>query len=156
MRKSLLVVLTMLTFCVFSAYAQSTGSSTGAAGDQASTPGSSQSQASTGSGNGGDQTLEGCIVREQTDYYIQPSGGGTPTKLSGSTDVSSHVGHHVVVHGSPSAASSASSSGSATSGQSSDSGAQTFNVTKLEMVSTDCPASAQPNPGSSQDSANPK
>jgi hypothetical protein len=173
MRKSLLVVFTVLMFSVFSAFAQSTAGSPGATSPSAqgsssnqSSPAmsgdqSSMSQSSSASGNAAEHTIEGCIVRQETDYYIQPA-SGQPTKLSGSQDLASHVGHHVVVHGSnqSTSASNASTPGpysgsAASSGQSSDSSGA-FNVTKLEMISTDCPSAMRGNTGSSPDTTNPK
>lgn len=118
-----------------------------------------------------EKTLDGCIVKEQTDYFIQPASGDRE-KLTG-TDVSSHVGHHVTLHGTEtaSAASSNSSDRSSTSGtgsaetqnnaagsmagnsgssnatgtasNSSNPSGKDFNVTKVDMVSESCPADIQ-------------
>jgi len=64
-----------------------------------------------GSSSAGEKTLDGCIVKEQTDYLIEPAMGDRE-RLTGS-DVSSHVGHHVKVHGTEAAASASNSSGAA-------------------------------------------
>jgi hypothetical protein len=140
MRKPLLVFLTILVFCAFSAFAQTNPSSQ----QPSSAPPSAQAgnQTSTGA-SAGEQTIDGCIVKKSTTYYIQPS-NGSPTKLSSSSDVASHVGHHVVVHGSQ-PSSGAGNAGntnpsSAPGGQPSDSSAdQTFNVTRVDMIATNCP-----------------
>src|SRR3954454_22595419 len=57
-------------------------------------PNSRSAEAGAGdTSSSGKKTLEGCIVREQTDYFIQPKDGDRE-RLTGS-DVSSHVGHQV-------------------------------------------------------------
>ena len=146
MRKPLLVLLTILMFGAFAAFAQDSTSS-----PPSSAPPSAQtsSQSSTGA-SAGEQTIDGCIVRVASTYYIQPA-NGSPTKLSGSSDVASHTGEHVVVHGSqqsggaPNAGNANPGAPSAAGGQpSGSSGEQTFNVTRLDTVSTNCPASMQP------------
>jgi hypothetical protein len=179
MRKPLLIVVTILMFFAFSAFAQDNPSSpssaspsaqsgsqgtqpsSGSTGSMSQGSGQSSSNSSMSGGGANDQTIEGCIVKQETDYYIQPSSGGAPTKVSGS-DVAAHVGHHVVVHGSQQSSSasnaanpSSGSSSSAASPSSGSSGDQTFNVTKVEMIATDC-GSSKGNSGTSPDSANPK
>jgi hypothetical protein len=152
MRKPLLVLLTILMFGAFAAFAQNSTSS-----PPSSAPPSAQtsSQSSTGA-SAGEQTIDGCIVRIASTYYIQPA-NGSPTKLSGSSDVASHTGEHVVVHGSQQSSGAANTganpgSSSAAGGQpSGSSGEQTFNVTRLDTVSTNCPAGMQP-----KDTSNPK
>ena len=137
MRKPFLVLLTVLMFCAFAAFAQNNPSS-----PPNSAPQSAQGTSQTGT-SAGEQTIDGCIVKKSTTYYIQPS-SGSPTKLSASSDVASHVGHHVVVHGSQQSSSAANAGNtnpsSAASGQSSGSSAdQTFNVTRVDMIATNCP-----------------
>jgi hypothetical protein len=80
-------------------------SQTGAYGSQTSGMGSS-TMAGT--------ALEGCIVRQATDYFLIPK-SGNPVHLtaSGSTDLSAHLGHRVKVHGSESPMSSSTGSSSA-------------------------------------------
>ena len=139
MRKPLLVLLTILMFGAFAAFAQNSTSS-----PPSSAPPSAQtsSQSSTGA-SAGEQTIDGCIVRIASTYYIQPA-NGSPTKLSGSSDVASHTGEHVVVHGSQQSSGAANAENtnpsSAAGGQSSGSSAdQTFNVTRVDMIATNCP-----------------
>ena len=149
MRK--LVFLTILMLGAFVALAQNKPSS-----QPSSAPPSAQAGSQNPTGRApGEQTIEGCIVKQSTTYYIQPTSGGSPTKLSASSDVASHEGHDVVVHGSKqsSAASGAgnTSPSSAAGGQSSSSSAdQTFNVTRVDMIATNCPASK------GKDTSNPK
>jgi len=147
MKKLFLVLFTILLSTAF-VVAQTSGSA-GASGSQSPTsaqqpssmPNSDQTSASqassqTGASNTannekGNKTIEGCIVRESTEYYLQPK-HGKMEKLSSTEDLSAHVGHQVKVHGTESKASenTASTSGTGTSatggvsGQSSATGSQ--------------------------------
>lgn len=147
MRKSLLVVLTTLTFCAFAAFAQdnptsppSSASPPAQAGSQTSTPQSAQAGSQTAAG---EQTIEGCIVRQATTYFIQPA-SGPPEKLSESPDVAKNEGSHVVVHGTEQSSSASNAanpeSSPAATGQPS-SAEPTFNVTRVDTVETNCPDS---------------
>jgi hypothetical protein len=84
-----------------------TGSTSGQAGSMSS---SSQGQAS----------VEGCIVREQTDYFIVPQ-SGTPVRLASTsvTTIAPHTGHRVKVDGTE----MASNTGGGVSGTAGTSGA---------------------------------
>jgi len=141
MRKPLFVLLTILTSCACTAFAQGNPSSSASPASPSVQAGS---QASTGTA-AGEQTMEGCIVREATTYYIQPV-NGPRQKLSESQDVAKNEGNHVVVHGTAQS-SSASSAGNpasapAASGQpSASSGDQAFNVTRVDTIATNCPDS---------------
>jgi hypothetical protein len=132
----------------------SSQTSTPSSNPQSTSPsGSAESQSSAGtSGN----SLDGCIVKEGTEYFIQPTNGSPRVKLNTSEDLSAHVGHHVKVEGTPSTGSSnASNMGSSSTGttgssnmgassQGSSSGmGETFNVTRVDMISTTCPTSAK-------------
>lgn len=118
------------------------------------------------------KTLEGCVVKENTDYFIQPA-NGERRHLTGSQDFASAVGKHVRVKGEDEnvAASNANSSNQANAnsgsgssetqnnaagsiagnaGSSNASGTGTSNsmdhdffVTKIETVSESCPANIQ-------------
>lgn len=57
-----------------------------------------QNGQSNTSSNAAEKTLDGCVVKEQNDYFIQPA-SGEREHLSGSQDLSSQVGHHVRVQG---------------------------------------------------------
>jgi hypothetical protein len=124
----------------------------------------SQTGSASSSSSGTD--VEGCIFREASDYYIYPT-KGSQMKVSGQ-DVSSHLGHHVKLHGSkqagPAASASAggvsgtvggtdtpSASGSASAGQGSMAGSagghagsasagNEFVVERVDMVSASCPS----------------
>jgi hypothetical protein len=146
MRKPFLVLLTILVFCAFAAFAQNNPSSPPSSASQ-----SAQSSSQAGA-QAGEQTIDGCIIKKATTYYIQPS-SGSPQKLSESPDVASNEGRHVVVHGSQQSGSAANAGNTnPPSGQpGGSSGEQTFNVTRVETVATNCPASMKGN-----DTSNPK
>lgn len=126
-------------------------------------PSSSGTDQSQTSNPNAPQTVEGCVYREQSDYYIFPASGNQGMKVSGQ-DLSSHLGHHVVLHGNqqPSGADNmASNAGTTTSsstvspsGSSSTSRAQAgtgnmntsdqeFVVDRIDMVSESCPTDIQ-------------
>jgi hypothetical protein len=127
----------------------SMGSQSGTTGSQSGSMGSqSGSQASAGAG--GQQTLEGCIVKEQQTYYLEPL-NGQEVRLHGS-NVGQHVNHHVQVKGTEQSASSSANSG-AMAGQASSSASANaptdFLVTEVDMVSESCPANLRHRQGSS-------
>lgn len=104
-----------------------TGSSTSSTSDQTSSQsGSSMGQSNQSgsssqmSSSGKAKTIEGCVVREESDYFLVPK-RGTPVRISstGAGDISGHVGHQVKAHGTESMASSM---GAGTSGQAGTSG----------------------------------
>jgi hypothetical protein len=72
-----------------------TGSSSGSMSGQ----NASHSSSSTNSGNmKGDKTLKGCIQSQNGGYALEEKHGKT-VMLTGSQDLSAHVGHMVKVHG---------------------------------------------------------
>lgn len=114
----------------------------------------------------GEKTLKGCIESENGGYMLEEK-HGKEVMLSSSQDLSAHVGHEVKVHGmwqngsmgSSSGSMTPNSSGSMNSNPSSNSGSmastsssngqmsgqgmsdhngQTFMVSKIDMVSTQC------------------
>lgn len=125
----------------------------------------SQTSSSSATRSGKEKTVDGCIVRQQTDYFIVPR-KGQPMRVSGS-DISSHVGHHVKVHGTEeagtmgaSATGTGGTSGSMTSagskteaqesgsmGSTSAAGASSKEIVaeRIDMVSETCPANIQKN-----------
>jgi hypothetical protein len=50
------------------------------------------------SNSGQEQSLEGCVTRRETDFYITPE-NGTPVKLRSNQDLSSAENHNVRVRG---------------------------------------------------------
>jgi hypothetical protein len=95
---------------------------------QSGTYGSAQSSTSSTSENksqekqekmgksGKEKTVEGCIVRQQTDFFIFPK-KGQAMRVSGQ-DLSAHVGHHVKLHGTEENAGMGASASSNTGGTS--------------------------------------
>jgi hypothetical protein len=79
----------------------------------------------------GEKKMKGC-VQSQGGSYVLMDKHGKQIPLSGSSDIASHVGHTVTVHGTygsgASAMNSASSSGPG----------ETFNVTKIDTNSETC------------------
>ncbi|HUN89767.1 MAG TPA: hypothetical protein VMU28_13290 [Terriglobales bacterium] len=178
MRKYSLVLLTvaLLTLFTVSVAAQSSSDNGSAQGSSAQSNSSAPSQSGSSSdtnaqasASSGQQSLDGCVVKENTDYFIQPV-SGERRHLTGSQDLSSSVGKHVRVQGtdqtstaSNAGTSSNSTSGSASneaqnnaagsiagnsgssnaSGASGSAGAPDFLVTKVETVSESCPADIQ-------------
>ena len=137
-------------------------------------PATSSPTAQSGTEASNQSSLEGCIVRQQTDYFLQPD-SGQPVKLNSSEDLSQHVGHRVRVQGTSSAgtaSSAANAAGNAAGNQAGNAASAAGNaagdaakaaesqaganapeitVTKVEMISESCP-SAMPH----NDSQNPK
>ncbi len=64
-----------------------------------------------GSSSGNAKTIDGCVVRTATDYYIYPVSGQPEHISSAGQDVSGHVGHHVKLQGTEQPSTSASTSG---------------------------------------------
>jgi hypothetical protein len=134
MKKFGFVLFTIL-LCTAFAVAQATGSAgAGTASGQSSTSGSTVSdqtgassrtgatdanQTSTATNDKG-KTIEGCIVKESTEYYLQPKHGKLE-RLSSTEDLSAHVGHQVKVHGRESKDTGGSSAGASTTSSTSGS-----------------------------------
>jgi hypothetical protein len=87
-----------------------TGSQTDPYSVNSGSNGRAANSAASDSNSAGEKTLEGCIVKEQTDYFIQPRDGDRE-RLTGSQDLSSHVGHQVKVHGTEQSNTTANSTG---------------------------------------------
>ena len=163
-RVSLFVLATLLFALV--AWGQSAGSAGNSAqssaqtGTSSGTSGSMASQAGSQAASGGsdtEQMMEGCIVREQQDYYLEPI-NGQEVHLNG-PDVAQHVNHHVRIHGNEQPSQSASSGSTGTmagsSSASNSSNPPEFLVTRVDMVSDSCPANLQHrNPSGSQGPGN--
>jgi hypothetical protein len=111
MRKYLTVLITAGALTLFTAAAASQSSSPSSNnGNSASSTQSSQSDSGVSSSNsssmnnessasaGSQKTLEGCIVKENTDYFLQPL-TGQREKLNSREDLSSKVGQNVRVQG---------------------------------------------------------
>ena len=147
-----LLVLTIVLFAV-AGLAQTAGSSSDSSqssaqtGSSSGTSGSMASQAgSQTAGSDTEQMMEGCIIRDQQDYYLEPI-NGQEVHLNG-PDVAQHVNHHVRIHGNEQPSQTANSGSAGAMAGSSSSGSSTSNppeflVTRVDMVSESCPANLQ-------------
>lgn len=106
------------------------------------------------------QSMEGCIVRENTYYYLVPENGQRVRLDSSNSEVSKNEGHHVRIQGHESNGNSGSgnnsnmsnsSSGSSNMSNGGNSGAsgneQEVAVDKLQTISETCPANGNSNGG---------
>jgi hypothetical protein len=100
---------------------------------QSSSSGMNQSSSSS-------KSVEGCIVRQETDYYIVPEQGSAKKLTDNTGEVGQHVGHHVKVTGAETSSSAATSGG--TSGSNAEN--EGFIVAEVNMVSANCPANWNP------------
>jgi hypothetical protein len=125
-------------------------------------PATSNSMSQSGTSTTNQSSLEGCVIKRETDYFLQPE-TGQPVRLNSSRDLSQHVGHQVRVegnvnngatsneaaanssYGSNSAASGTASTGKVENGNTSPSGTQyqTIDVTRVDMISKTCPSGMQ-------------
>lgn len=137
MKRVLSLVLPLIVAFSLAAVAQSDTTPSPSSTNQATTPSSSSStqtnsqsnpqsappansgstMAQSGTSASSSPSVEGCIVQQQTDYYLQPE-TGQPIKLNGSQDLGQHLGHRVRVTGSMNQGQSPSASGSNTYGKS--------------------------------------
>ncbi len=125
MRKYSILVLAVALFFAIGMMAQtSSGSSSTTGSDQTGMQSPQSAQTSTSDmGSSSDQkgkekTVEGCVVRAQTDYFIFPKNGQPEHISSSGQDVSAHLGHHVKLHGTEQPSSSHTASGSTSGGTS--------------------------------------
>ena len=111
-------------------------------------PATSSTMAQSGTSQTRQPSLEGCIIREQNEYFLQPA-TGQPVKLSSSEDLSRHVGHRVRVLGT---VANEGNNGSDTNPASSGAGVlastagtqyQAITVSKVETISETCPSGMQ-------------
>jgi len=136
MRKLVLVLATIFALCLFTALAvaQTPGGTTGvnanssqnssnssSPADSSAAVSGSQTDPNSVNAASGEKTVDGCVVKEQSDYFIQPKDGDRE-RLAGTQDFSSHVGHEVKVHGTEQAAAAASTGAVSGSDRTSTSG----------------------------------
>lgn len=142
--------------------AQSTSPSTSSTSPSSQTPDTSSSTTTTtqttqtsSSSDNGSQTIEGCLSGSAGSFTLTDQSGKTYQLAGDTSKLSDHVGHQVRITGSegtgagesassstnPSGSSSTASSGSSSSGSMGSSASQsTFNVKKVKMISSSCPA----------------
>ncbi|MCU1287254.1 MAG: hypothetical protein JWO13_3604 [Acidobacteriales bacterium] len=110
------------------------------------------------------QTVEGCVVKRETAYYIQPATGDQMRVSSSGQDLSANVGQHVRATGTSSTNTQSSTSGGMSGTQSSStgtSGSSSSNepellVTKVDVVAQSCPPDIQNRIDKQNRSKNPK
>jgi FlaG/FlaF family flagellin (archaellin) len=127
----LLVALAVTAFgrCFAQITAQSTDSS--AQTSQSSTQDNSQ------------QTLDGCLVREEHAVYLMPASGDKTQLSAGGQDLNSHMGEEVRLSGNQGGSQASQSSASSSSAGSSTGDDNKFVVTKVDVVAHTCPAEIQ-------------
>ena len=108
-----------------------------------SSPNSAQSSQSSTGQSSDNQSIEGCLVREEHAIYLMPaSGDKVQVSSSGNQDLNSHMGEEVRLSGSGNQGNS--QSASSTSGSSNYSGNEPqFVVTRVDAVSHTCPKDIQ-------------
>lgn len=146
MKKIMLPFATVLLFALATfAQTNSPDATPSAQGTQSSSPSMQQQSPSndssmSGAANNAEKTIKGCVAQQNGQYVLETKHGKS-VPLSGQ-DVSAHVGHTVALHGSWAAA----STGSQTStGMSSG---NSFNVTKVDMISESCSMKGDTSTGS--------
>ena len=134
----------------------------GAASDQNAAPTSSNASQSASPGSSSDKTsastsvsandenLEGCVVKQETDYFIQPISGSRVHLNAKNQDLSGYVGQDIRVHGKHwdpnsqnnenSSQASSQPSGAPVSGAVATGKGQDFLVERVDVVSSTCPA----------------
>lgn len=88
------------------------------------------------------QTLDGCLVREEHAVYLMPASGDKTQVNAGGQDLNSHMGEEVRLSGNQ-GGSQASQSASSSSAGSSTGDDNKFVVTKVDVVAHTCPAEIQ-------------
>jgi hypothetical protein len=109
-----------------------------------SQPQSSQSSPQTSqssSQNNDQQTLDGCLVREEHAIYLMPANGDKTRVSAGGQDLNSHMGEEVKLSGKQGG--SQSSSPNSSSSASAASNDNQFVVTKVDVVAHTCPTDIQ-------------
>jgi len=119
-------------------------------------PATSSTMAQSGTNAGSPTSLEGCVIRQQTDYFLQLD-TGQPVKLNSSEDLSQHVGHRVRVQGTSTSTSGSSASNptNSTGGEASSEAnnqSQEIMVTQVETISETCPSPNQSVPNNNSQS----
>lgn len=167
MRKYTFLVLAVALLFAVGMMAQTSSGSSGSSSQYPSSSDQSGSSSQMGSsGSAGGKTISGCVVRRATEFYIYPASGQPEHVASSGQDVSAHLGHQVKVHGTEQPSTSASTSGTsgsaagtgagAAAGSSADTAGQDLIVDRVDMISTNCPASITGNAQASGMSTSPQ
>jgi hypothetical protein len=137
----------------------STSSSPSASSNATQSASGSQNSANN-SASGQEETMEGCLVKEQTDYFVQPVSGSRMRLRADNQDLSGYVGQDVRIHGrhwNPNAQNNENSSqassqpsgapvtGAVATNKGNQAGEQ-FEVSKVDVVSATCPTNGAGTP----------
>jgi hypothetical protein len=128
--------------------------------------GSIYSVAQSSRDSNGTNKLEGCIVKQASEFYIVPATGAATKLNAGDQNLSAHEGHNVRLTGKmqSSTASSAGQTGASQAGTSSQTGTSTasggtepeFLVARVDMIESQCPADIQKRIDQSKEKSTPK
>jgi hypothetical protein len=140
MRKALLCVAVLLAFGL-TAVAQDTGTA-GQSSTSTTTTKTTKTKHKKAAGDMGDMgakssTMTGCIDKSGDGYVLKNGRHKNGVKVTGSDDLSAHVGHTVKLTGTWASASAAGGTGE-TKGGGTKMSSREFNETKVDMVSETC------------------
>jgi hypothetical protein len=129
------VLLVALAVTAFSGrcFAQTAAQSTDSSAQTSQSPTQDNSQ----------QTLDGCLVREEHAVYLMPASGDKTQVSAGGQDLNSHMGEEVRLSGNQGGSQASQSSASSSSAGSSTGDDNKFVVTKVDVVAHTCPAEIQ-------------
>src|SRR5260370_40448775 len=114
-----------------------------------------QSGQSASAGNA--QTVEGCVIRRESAFYIQPVTGDKTKLNSGGQDLDSHVGKNVRVSGNMNNPQSGSAQGSTgTTGTDTGTAEPELLVTRVDVIADTCPPDIQKRADAEKNKSNPK
>src|SRR5437763_12751304 len=153
MRKALLCVAVLVAFGL-TAVAQDTGTA-GQSSTSTTTTKTTKTKHKKAAGDMGDMgaktsTMTGCIDKSGDGYVLKNGRHKNGVKVTGSDDLSAHVGHTVKLTGTWASASAASGTGETKGGGTKMSNRE-FNETKVDMVSDTCKTGAGKAASSSSD-----
>ncbi|MCU1307761.1 MAG: hypothetical protein JWN45_2456 [Acidobacteriaceae bacterium] len=108
---------------------------------------------------GNAQTVEGCVIRRESAFYIQPAAGDKTKLNSGGQDLDSHVGKNVRVSGNMN--NSGSQSGNAQSptgatGTDTGTAEPELLVTRVDVIADTCPPDIQRRADADKNKSTPK
>jgi hypothetical protein len=141
MRKALLCIAVLLAFGL-TAVAQDAGTSGQSSTSTTTTKTTKTKHSKKAAGDMGDMsakssTMTGCIEKSGDNYMIKNGRHKKGVKVTGSDDLSAHVGHTVKLTGSWAPTAASTSATGETKGGGAKAGRE-FNETKVDMVSETC------------------
>src|SRR5438067_6350041 len=153
MRKALLCIAVLLAFGL-TAVAQDTGTAGQSSTSTTTTKTTKTKKSKKAAGDMGDMgmktsTMTGCIEKSGDNYVLKNGRHKNGVKVTGSDDLSAHVGHTVKLTGTWASASAAGTG--ETKGGGTKAASREFNETKVDMVSETCTMGAGKAASSSSD-----